>query len=72
MIDKILSKKEKYDSKITNPFIWYIEQINNQTIDEMDTFSSNVSSTAPLGPIGFKSEFDEGLTDKIYEALKKK
>jgi hypothetical protein len=41
------------------------------SIDEMDTASA-LGNAQPIGPIGFKSEFEEGLTDKIYEALKKK
>lgn len=41
------------------------------SIDEMDTASTLVNAQ-PIGPIGFKSNFEEGLTDKIYEALKKK
>jgi hypothetical protein len=39
-------------------------------IDETDTGA--LANAQPIGPIGFKSNFEEGLTDKIYEALKKK
>lgn len=48
-------------------------QIEDKELSEDTTMgSTNVGLTAPLGPIDFKSEFEEGLTDKIYEALKKK
>jgi len=71
IMEKILVNKDEYTSKFSNPYVWYIEQIYNNmenNLDETDTVSSGVGLTAPIGRIGF----EEGLTDKIYEALKKK
>lgn len=82
VMEKILQEKTKNSSKFTNPFIWYVEQIYHKTkgqsaenLEEM-TDTGAIANAQIVGRFGgkpaFKSNVENELTSKIYEALKKK
>lgn len=84
MMEKILLEKNKYTSKFSNPFVWYVEQIYNKMGKGLDETSlGGDSASGGVGNISydtrfgsekpaFKSNVESELTSKIYEALKKK
>ena len=68
---KFRKRIELYDKSIKSDRDYSRSKGKQPNLDEMDTVSSNVGLTAPDMP-AFKSNVNNELTDKIYEALKKK